>query len=335
VVLSELCYWDGCAKKKEGYVYFTTSKEQANHVQTLAATLGWQALIREQPPTAGKFGYRSLFVVSFNRRSQASLDSMIRREVPYKGTVYCLSVSTGFFLIRHRDRISVTGNCVHGSSYGLTAFGLKQRYPELYGKVSEAQKILDTFFTVAPKVKDWQASVIERAHKQGYLGGSDHPFRFRHWFWHVLEYKPKKRFGNGSANYHATVTIGGTVFDVFRGEDAKRAVSFFPQSTAAGVIRLTCWRLSHPNSPYYIGDMYYGRTPLRMPIHDSVVLEVPDDRLDYVLDRTLRAMTDPFIDSNGRPILPLPSAWGMGEHLTFGVEMSAGKDWCDMKKIKI
>jgi hypothetical protein len=83
-------------------------------------------------------------------------------------------------------------------------------------------------------------------------------------------------------------------------------------------------RRDHPS---YIGDAYYGRTPFRAPIHDSLLLEVPDRSWDQVCEKVFREMQRPIQEQ------PLPASWGMGTHLSVGIEAKAGPNWLDVEKI--
>ena len=218
----------------------------------------------------------------------------------------------------------------HGTAYGLTAYGLQQSYPELYPKIADAQRVIDLILKdVAPLVYKWQESTKLQAHEQHFLGGDSHPYHYKHWFWNVFNYK---RITAAEANMYrargrAVIQHGNTWYDVSLGDDAKRAIAFFPQSTAGGNIREACLRLFTPGSEYYIGDLFYGKTPFRMPIHDSIVLEVPKSRVDFAIEKLVAAMSLPIKEQ------PCPPEWGMGEYLTIGVDVELGSDWSKMEKV--
>ena len=44
-------------------------------------------------------------------------NELIKNVIHYSGKVYCLTVPTGFFLVRHNRTVSVTGNCLHALAY--------------------------------------------------------------------------------------------------------------------------------------------------------------------------------------------------------------------------
>jgi uracil-DNA glycosylase family 4 len=209
---------------------------------------------------------------------------------------------------------------VHGTNYGLTIFGMVKQFPKEFPTIKAAERIAAIYAKVAPGLEVWHAGVRNIAAKETRLGGSTHPFGYRHWFYNVMSYQAVKGVARKGA---VVVRMGGQNFEVKLGEDAKRAVSFFPQSTAAGIIKEAMLRLFDPEMPNYIGDAFYGRTPLRAQIHDSLLLEVPDELLDIVLEKLVIEMTRPI------PELPMPEEWGLGEYLSIGVEAKVGQNWAN------
>ena len=243
--------------------------------------------------------------------------------------------------------------CVHGTSYGLTPYGMASTFPDLYPDEKEAAKIQRIFFEVCPTLPVWHGALRQRAYDTGCLGGPGpvvdapdnacykpgwkgltpwaHPFQYRHWFWSVLAYSPiteSQRMRRVKA-HKPVVEIQGRWFAINWGEDSKRVIAFYPQSTAAGVLKRAMRNLfTRPDHPSYIGDQYYGRTPLRAPIHDSLLLEVPDRAWERVVERVAREMLRPILEQ------PLPAVWGLGSHLTVGIEAKAGRNWLDTETIQ-
>lgn len=228
---------------------------------------------------------------------------------------------------------------VHGSAYGLTTHGMSRNFPETFPTVKSAAEVQRIYFDLAPLVPKWQQHVQERAYAQNYLGGpGDHPYGYKHWLWSVLGFRsiPYNVYLKRQRAHEPVTTIQGKYFAITLGEDAKRAISFYPQSTAAGVLKEAMLRLFDPDSPAYIGDAYFGQTPLRAPIHDSLLLEVPDRQWDRVLEAVCTEMQ--------RPIPELPLAWGsveerqqlgLGDYLSIGVEAKAGMDWGTMETVSV
>lgn len=221
----------------------------------------------------------------------------------------------------HEGPYNQCKRCVHGNNYGLTVRGMALQFPDEFPTVKAAKEIQDIYYKVAPGLPRWHEQIRQRAAKQGYLGGpGDHPFGYKHWFFNVLGYRPVPAGAHNSD--YPVVRMGNKNFFVTLGEDAKRCVAFFPQSTAAGIIKETMLRLfADRDHPSYIGDLFYGRTPLRAPIHDSLLLEVPIPKVDYAVEKLVIEMTRPIRE------LPCPPEWGLGSHLSIGVEVKVGTNW--------
>jgi DNA polymerase I-like protein with 3'-5' exonuclease and polymerase domains len=221
--------------------------------------------------------------------------------------------------VEHPHEYNQCKRVVHGTNYGLTPFGMHRQFPKEFPTIASAERITNLYFKVAPKLKPWQRSMQEFAHKNHYIGGLSHPFQYKHWFWAVYSYAQIPSKAYYALEHTGTVTkIQGKCFRVAWGPDSKRVVAFNPQSIAAGVIKEVCLRLfADPKHPSYIGDAFKGRTPLRALIHDSLLLEIPITRFADVMKKLLVEMTRPVEQ------LPLPD----GSHLSIGVEAKVGRNW--------
>lgn len=223
----------------------------------------------------------------------------------------------------HKSDYNMAKRCVHGTNYGLTPFGMRERFPAIFPSVAAARKVQDLYLGLCPKLHAWQKSVQQFAAKHDYLGGPGiHPFNYKHWFWEVYEYR---QVTPTRAKYLRSIQVpvvelGDKLYELKLGEDAKRAVAFFPQSTAAGVIRRAGLRLFKPGSEHYIGDCWHGKTPLRAVIHDSFLLEVPDEMLDRVVQALNAVMTEAVPELDG---------------LSFGCKIEKGRRWSEMEGISM
>ena len=225
----------------------------------------------------------------------------------------------------------VSKRVVHGSAYGLTPVGMTKNWPGLFPRVSAAQKAQQAYFAMAPSIPRWQTQVQQFAYDHGFLGGPGeppygHPFAYKHWFWAVSSLRPLT-----TAAAHKRTAAGEPIVWVhekpyaqIHGEDAKRAIAFYPQSTGRAILTEAMLALFDPASETYIGDAYFGRTPLRAPIHDSLFLELPWRIADRVLEIVCAVMSAPIA------AMPNPAAWNLGTHLSIGVEAKVGSDWSRM-----
>jgi uracil-DNA glycosylase family 4 len=231
-----------------------------------------------------------------------------------------------------------TKRFVHGKAYGLTVYGMTQQFPELFPNLDTARKYERIFNEFAPKVVAWQRQTQERAAKQHYLGGpGDHPYGYKHWFWSVFTFKritaQQYYWSIAQAEKHriepAVTIINDQYFKISYGEDAKRTLAFYPQSIAAGDLKEAEIALFDPDSPSYIGDAYYGRTPLRGPIHDSLLLEVPDAQWDRVCEKIFMEMQRPLGNQ------PIPAEWDLGPYLSNQIGAKVGRDWDQMERLPV
>ncbi len=233
---------------------------------------------------------------------------------------------------------------VHATSYGLTTHGMVLQFPELFPTVKIAEQYMAIFMAMAPKAIPFQRAIRELAFKQHYLGGPGvHPFGDKHWFWSVFTYKKitsaqywkiialarKKGWQDTDA---PVANFNGQYFRINLGEDGKRAVAFLPQSTTAGKLKEVLLRLFDPDSPSYLGTIADGLTPLRAPIHDSLLLEIPTRLFDLVAETVFREMQRPFEQ------MPMPEDWGLGPYLATGISAKtglAGGSWAAMEDLNV
>jgi uracil-DNA glycosylase family 4 len=236
----------------------------------------------------------------------------------------------------HHDVYDPAKRYVHGRSYGLTVNGMVLQFPHLFPTLQKAEKFAQIFERMAPKVASWQHATQERAGRQHYLGGNEHPFHYKHWFWSVFTYRRLTQAqyyrllarAQKSGQPPPVAMINGQPFRVSLGEDGKRCLAFFPQSIAAAILKEAMLRLfADPRAPSYIGDCYFGQTPLRAPIHDSLLLEIPLT----VWDRVVRIVCQEM----RRPVVEQALPWAPGEYVRIGIAAKAGPDWQAMTPIEI
>ena len=231
---------------------------------------------------------------------------------------------------------------VHGTNYGLTPYGMHERFPEDFPTLRLAKDSQGLYFKICPKLPAWHDALETFAYKQHYIGGAGdalqtwspagpgiHPYAYRHDFWDVYNYrgitpqaaKKREREGDGVA------WMNEKPYAVDLGADAKRLKAFLPQSSASGTIKEAGLRLFHPDSPSFIGDAYHGRHPLRALVHDEFLLEVENSKLDTVLEKVSLEMKRQII------AMPCPLEWNLGSYLTVGIEAKIGDRW-SKKKMK-
>lgn len=245
--------------------------------------------------------------------------------------------------------------CVHGNNYGLTTFGMAQNFPDVFKSKKEAERVQAMYYAIAPGLPAFHQKLRDVAYDTEQIGGSyvddyylltsgkHHPYGYRHKFYGVQSYRPlaeaeyrklqwiaKNRMG--LAKHPRIRLINGRPFEVVLGEDSKRVIAMYPQSNSAGKLKEAELTLFHYESDDYIGEVAEGRTPLIAPIHDSLLLHVPDRIHEWVLERVVEVMRRPAWQ------MPCPAEWGIGSHIRTNVAVKispVGGSWGDVEDLAI
>lgn len=185
---------------------------------------------------------------------------------------------------------------IHLSNYGGTPTKMVQAEPDTFPNVKYAKSLQEMYFEVAAPIRRWQLQAQLDAHTNGFLRN---PYNYIHRFTHVFRHV--KEDGKWVRK---------------PGDQANDVLAFLPQSTAAGIIKEAMLRIfADPRiGPY-----------LRLQIHDSLLLEVPEGEVDSVRALLIQYMSEPVQQ------LPLPESYGMGTHLRIDVDSKVGIRWGGMK----
>jgi hypothetical protein len=208
--------------------------------------------------------------------------------------------------------------CIHGSNYMMTPKKMHYEYPETFPSIKAAARHQGAYFELLPEIPAWHRELCVRVDGTKRKSAEDservdpwtlgvcyaqNPFGYIHRFYNVLDWEKLE---------------GQWVSSL--GEDAKRLVSFLPQSTAAAIIKAAGRRL-WTEFPTVAATM-------RLWIHDAILGEAEDEEVEECLKVSKLVMEAPW------PELPLDPSWGMGEYLSIGTEAKAGKVWADMTKVR-
>nr|DAZ76444.1 MAG TPA: DNA polymerase I [Caudoviricetes sp.] len=110
IFFDELPNWDGYYSAHNSIQYTTTNKQNADIVQALAHMSGrcCSMKIKHHPE---KVNWSDAYVLNIWLAPKNAHEIKVKPEiVPYKGKVYCAVTSTGYFLVRRKGRVWVTGN---------------------------------------------------------------------------------------------------------------------------------------------------------------------------------------------------------------------------------
>ena len=179
IVADEVFYWDGTIDKKRNHKnYCTTVKTNADVIQWVFACLGIRAGIyavndKKHPH------YSTHYLVYPTKNEYVSFGEnkpeKIKSEDGYK---YCFTTSTGFFVMRRNNCISITGNC------GMLTIKLKEKRVNL----PELDSVIKKYVPSGGEIHEEAIAYsnienlacakyvnIERAYKSlGSLGGGNH-----------------------------------------------------------------------------------------------------------------------------------------------------------------
>jgi len=106
-ILTEIVHWDGCFTRSNHYS--SSVKQNADWMQILNILTGSRANLREyhngNPNSAVNY---QLDVTDRNYSLTTNVKKVV---VPYTGKVYCVSVPSGFIVVRRSGKVCITGNC--------------------------------------------------------------------------------------------------------------------------------------------------------------------------------------------------------------------------------
>ena len=210
---------------------------------------------------------------------------------------------------------------VHASNYMVSPTKLVLEYPEIFPTKREAAALQGLYFDIFPEIREWHkdlclrvdgtkrrpSHLIEGEAPDPWTLGVCHainPFGYIHRFYNVLDWVKDEKNNEWLWEY---------------GEDAKRLISFLPQSTASAVLKLAGKRL-------WVEYPRVART-FRLFIHDEILGEAELQSVDECLAASRVVMEAPIME------LPLDPSWGMGEYLSIGTEAKVGQCWANTKGV--
>jgi len=160
-IVDECCYWDGRINGITSWQYYTTNKQNAEFMMTLAHLTNKRGIIACRDNTNSNFAReraKDLYTVSISTYPLGSIRSMQIEKELYIGNIYCPTVSTGYFLIRRNKRISITGN----SNYRM---GIRKFARQVKKPVEQARKLMSDYFRVVPQLPayhQWVENTIRK-----------------------------------------------------------------------------------------------------------------------------------------------------------------------------
>ena len=111
----EITKWDGSVIKGLPHMS-TTNKDVAEKIQAIGFLAGYQTHYRINVDNRSE-KFSDCHIIRFNPVKYLDGQCIKKQEVNYSGKVYCISVPTSFFIVRHNGAVSITGNCLHSATY--------------------------------------------------------------------------------------------------------------------------------------------------------------------------------------------------------------------------
>lgn len=199
------------------------------------------------------------------------------------------------------DRNNLYKHLVHAANFMQSPKGAAEKIfheTRIEYPLKTVTKVMDVYYTLFPSIRRYHRQTLEEAEKEGYLRN---PFQYIHRFSRIYDYT--KMYGE---------------WEKKPGSDANKAIAFKPQSTAAAIIKEAIIRL-------FFNRFEEAGKYMRLQVHDEILLEVPENRLELVDVVVSEEMERPI------PELKMPLSWGMGECLSINTESKKGRSWGSMK----
>jgi hypothetical protein len=111
-IIDELRFWDSHSRNRS-YIFSTVRGQLAEQVCTIAhltANSASFSINYDNNRGYGSGNNKPLYIINIKPRWYAVSDSKHWFKQEYKGDVYCLTTTTGFFMVRSQGRIMITGN---------------------------------------------------------------------------------------------------------------------------------------------------------------------------------------------------------------------------------
>lgn len=121
LIAENIIKWDGNNLNR----FFTNSKESADFIQFVFSSLGYNATITQQNRVGIKH-YKTIeysviksskYLHMMNKDERCKQKNEIKEYVSVDGFQYCFTVPSGMWVMRRKNKICVTGNCVGKDSF--------------------------------------------------------------------------------------------------------------------------------------------------------------------------------------------------------------------------
>ena len=253
VFCNELKYWDGTYSPNNREAYFSKHKINIEWVKTLLHLNNQQGTFYKPPD--------NIYHIGINSRQYSRIFNISK--IHFTGKVYCLTTSTGFFIIRREGKISVTGNSSYGMRTNTFIFDvLKESEGKIVLSKQEAEKFLGTFHSLFPEIQqDFHINVQKQIRATSTL--------------YNLQGFPR-------------------LFNSFYTDDFKDAYAFIPQSTVG-----TITNIAFTNMQKKIENENLKDWDLLINCHDSVLMQCHEENKEVVALALKESLEQSLVNPSG------------------------------------
>ena len=269
-LLDELVHWDG-HQAKTSLIYWSAKRTNVDWIQTIAHLRGVRSLIR-MCHGCWRLYLSPVYLTSVKHVATKA----------YVGKVYCVTTSTGYFMVRKNAYISISCN----SNYGM---GGKTHSENLLKKgvvitPDEAQTMIDAIMAADPEIAEWQRATRIAVMRDRAITNV--------WGWTLS-------------------------FQYDRLDDAvyRRAYAYRPQSDCGimtnlnGIIPLWAWLAEQRRRTRSVA---WAMTRLALQVHDAIIVCCPPETAYDVAAFLKQRLETPLPYDDGRCPLVIPATLKIG-----------------------
>ena len=172
-IINSIGIWDGTVRNNKDIVLDSTNFDFVKTIQTLCSTSGFKNSYKEYTKTT-TYGIVEVarVYISVNSKNTYKTIRNCASKVSYTGMIGCVSVPSGFVLVRRNNNIFVSGNTLTGQRLGIDRSDAKAiNYAIMYGaqaakiakmlKISkdEAEKLYQAYWDNTPALKELKVNL--------------------------------------------------------------------------------------------------------------------------------------------------------------------------------
>lgn len=274
--VTEHKHWDGHVGKTNSTTISSVTLSHLEWLQTVGRLVGIGGNF-QKPQTSG-FG-STIYRLQQNNRKFATKACISVTSAPYSGKVYCPTVKGGAFLIRHKGKISITGN----TNYWGEAAGMSHN---LGVDLELMQQFQESYFKAFPGIRRYHAWIIQMLQTTRTL---INPFGRKRVF-----------FDNPTAK--STI---------------REAIAFMPQSSIGDLMNLgmyKVWKNFGGKREYNAGKVQ-PLVQLHAQVHDAILISYPERLESELIPEICNTIPHPIIARDREVLIPCSAetGWNWGK----------------------